>query len=92
MCLAIFGQGEERLIVANHETFMVLGFVIKEKEYLWVDGYGYLWTKKERISKLRVENNKIDGDFERISSPLVSRWCLLGHMWFNVRNICHYFM
>ena len=34
MCLAIFGQGGERLIVANHETFTVLGFVIKEKEYL----------------------------------------------------------
>ena len=31
--------------------------------------------KKELISELRVENNKIDGDFERISSPLMSRWC-----------------
>ena len=71
--MAIFGQGGERLIVANHETFMVLGFVIKENEYLWVDGYGHLWTKKELISKLRVENNNIDGDFERFSSPLVSR-------------------
>ena len=27
--LAIFTYGEERLIVANHETFMVLGFVRK---------------------------------------------------------------
>ena len=33
-CLAIFGHVGERLIVANHETFVVLGFVIKEKEYL----------------------------------------------------------
>ena len=31
--------------------------------------------KKELISELRVENSKIDGDFERISSPLMSRWC-----------------
>ena len=74
-CLAIFGHGGERLIVANHETFVVLGFVIKEKEYLWVDGYEHLWTKNELIFELRVENSKIDGDFERISSPLVSRWC-----------------
>ena len=27
--LAIFGHGEERLIVANHKTFMVLGFIRK---------------------------------------------------------------
>ena len=33
-CLTIFGHGGERLIVANHETFVVLSFVIKEKEYL----------------------------------------------------------
>ena len=29
--------------------------------------------KKELISKSKVENRKIDGDFETISSPLVSR-------------------
>ena len=27
------------------------------------------------IYELRVENSKIDEDFERISSPLISRWC-----------------
>ena len=32
-------------------------------------GMGILWTKKELISELSVENSKIDGDFERISSP-----------------------
>ena len=71
MNLTIFGHGGERLIVANHETFMVLGFVRKWNEYLWVDGSGHvhLWTKKELISELSVENSKIDGDFERISSP-----------------------
>ena len=44
--LGYFGHGEERLIVANHEAFMVLGFIRKEKECLWIDGYGPLWTKK----------------------------------------------
>ena len=29
--------------------------------------------KKELISESRVENSKIDGDFETISSPLASR-------------------
>ena len=28
--LTIFGHGGERMIVANHETFMVLGFVRKK--------------------------------------------------------------
>ena len=33
--LALFGHGGERLILANHETFMMLGFVKKNmKEYL----------------------------------------------------------
>ena len=32
--LAIFGHGGEGLIVANHETFMVLGFIRKGKECL----------------------------------------------------------
>ena len=32
--LGYFGHGEERLIVANHEAFMVLGFIRKEKECL----------------------------------------------------------
>ena len=27
--LALFGHGGERLILANHETFMMLGFVKK---------------------------------------------------------------
>ena len=30
MNLTIFGHGGERMIVANHETFMVLGFVRKK--------------------------------------------------------------
>ena len=61
--MASFDHGGEKLIVANHETFMVLGFVRKQKECLWVDEYGHLWTKKKLIFELRVENRKIDGDF-----------------------------
>ena len=34
--LAIFGHGGERLILANHETFMVLGFV-KKREGIFVN-------------------------------------------------------
>ena len=36
-------------------------------------GMGLYELKKDLISKLKAENGMIDGDFERISSPLVSR-------------------
>ena len=36
---------------------------------------GLYELKKELISELRTENKKIDGDFKRISPPLMSRWC-----------------
>ena len=36
---------------------------------------GLYELKKELISELRAENNKIDGDFGIISSLLMSRWC-----------------
>ena len=38
-------------------------------------GMGLYELKKDLISKLKVENGMIDGDFERISSPFMSRWC-----------------
>ena len=39
-------------------------------------GIGLYELKKEPISELRAENSKIDGNFERISFPLMSRWFL----------------
>ena len=38
-------------------------------------GMGLYELKNELISELKVENGMIDGDFERILSPLMSRWC-----------------
>ena len=38
-------------------------------------GMGLYELKNELISKLKNENGMIDGDFERISSPFMSRWC-----------------
>ena len=40
-------------------------------------GIGLYELKKEPISELMIENNKIDRDFERISSPLMSKWFFL---------------
>ena len=37
-------------------------------------GMGIYELKKELIFESRGENNKIDGDFERISSLLISIW------------------
>ena len=37
-------------------------------------GIGLYELKKEPISELRAKNSKIDGKFERISFPLMSRW------------------
>ena len=39
-------------------------------------GIGLYELKKEPISELMIENNKIDRDFERISSPL-GEWMML---------------
>ena len=36
---------------------------------------GLCELRKELISKLKAENGMIDGDLERILSPLMSKWC-----------------
>ena len=36
---------------------------------------GLYELKNELISKLRAESSRIDGDFKRILSPMVSRCC-----------------
>ena len=38
-------------------------------------GMGLYELKNELISELKAENGMIDGDFERILSSLMSRWC-----------------
>ena len=40
-------------------------------------GMGIYELKKELISELRAKNSKIDGDFERILSPLMSNGSFL---------------
>ena len=62
------------MILTNHETFMVMGFVKKKgRNICELMGMVIYELKKELISESRVENSKIDGDFETISSPLASR-------------------
>ena len=62
------------MILTNHETFMVMGFVKKKgRNICELMGMVIYELKKELISESRVENSKIDGDFETISSPWASR-------------------
>lgn len=36
--------GDERLLITNWGIFMVLGFVKRERNVLWIGEYGFLWT------------------------------------------------
>ena len=38
--------GDERLLITNWEIFMVLGFVKKERNVLWIGEYGFLWIAR----------------------------------------------